>query len=200
MISKINSPCKEIKYIKNNDSIERILKKYDIDNNDIKNISLKLKQKKLSNIYSGRELSLILKKLSDGRNTIINLVFPITNTSSVEVRKVSNDFIVKENILKLYKKEVVVKNKIINNLYSSAISSNIEPNIIIEFARVFGFEVDFQRDIRKGDWFEIYYEKFEDDNNKVRDTGKIIYASMYVNGEEINLYNFKIKMNKNIMT
>ena len=194
LISKINSPYKEIKYtIKNNDSIERILKKYDIDNNDIKNISLKLKQKKLSNIYSGRELSLILKKLSDGRNTIINLVFPITNTSSVEVRKVSNDFIVKENILKLYKKEVVVKNKITNNLYNSAISSNIEPNIIIEFARVFGFEVDFQRDIRKGDWFEIYYEKFEDDNNKVRDTGKIIYASMYVNGEEINLYNFKYK-------
>ena len=194
LISKINSPYKEIKYtIKNNDSIERILKKYDIDNNDIKNISLKLKQKKLSNIYSGRELSLILKKLSDGRNTIINLVFPITNTSSVEVRKVSNDFIVKENILKLYKKEVVVKNKITNNLYSSAISSNIEPNIIIEFARVFGFEVDFQRDIRKGDWFEIYYEKFEDDNSKVRDTGKIIYASMYVNGEEINLYNFKYK-------
>ena len=194
LISKINSPYKEIKYtIKNNDSIERILKKYDIDNNDIKNISFKLKQKKLSNIYSGRELSLILKKLSDGRNTIINLVFPITNTSSVEVRKVSNDFIVKENILKLYKKEVVVKNKITNNLYSSAINSNIEPNIIIEFARVFGFEVDFQRDIRKGDWFEIYYEKFEDDNNKVRDTGKIIYASMYVNGEEINLYNFKYK-------
>ena len=31
-------------------------------------------------------------------------------------------------------------------------------------------------------------KKFEDDNNKVRDTGKIIYASMYVNGEEINLY------------
>jgi len=67
----------------------------------------------------------------------------------------------------------------------------IEPNIIVEFARIFGFEVDFQRDIRQGDWFEILYEKFEDDNNKVRDTGKIIYASMYVNGEEINLYNFK---------
>ena len=53
--------------------------------------------------------------------------------------------------------------------------------------------MDFQRDIRKGDWFEILYEKFEDDNNKVKDTGKIIYASMYVNGEEINLYNFKYK-------
>ena len=62
-------------------------------------------------------------------------------------------------------------------MYSTAINSGIEPNIIIEFARILVL-VDFQRDIRKGDWFEILYEKFEDDNNKVRDTGKIIYASL----------------------
>ena len=100
----------------------------------------------------------------------------------MQIRKSQNEFLVKENILQLYKKEVVVKNTIKNNLYTSAVESGVEPNIIVEFARIFGFEVDFQRDIRKGDWFEILYEKFEDDNNKVRDTGKIIYASMYVNG------------------
>ena len=124
---------------------------------------------------------------------MVNLVYPISNTSSIEIRKSKDIFVVKENILQLYKKEVVVKSIIKNNLYSSAVNVGIEPNIIVEFARIFGFEVDFQRDIRKGDWFEILYEKFEDDNNKVRDTGKIIYASMYINGEEINLYNFKYK-------
>jgi len=197
-ISKINSPYEEVEYvIKNNDTVEKILKKYKIRDDDIKKISLKLKEKKLANIYSGRKLSIILKKLEDGSTTIVNFLYPINNTSSVEVRKVQNNFTVKENILQLYKKEVVVKNVITNNLYSSAVSSGIEPNIIVEFARVFGFEVDFQRDIRKGDWFEILYEKFEDDNNKVRDTGKIIYASMYVNGEEINLYNFKYKNEEN---
>ena len=191
-ISKINSPYKVEKYlIENNDSVEKILKKFNIKKDDIKNISLKLKQKKLSNIYSGRELLLILKKLNDGSNTVVNLKFPVSNTISIEVRKIEDNFLIKEKILKLNKKEVVVKNVINNNLYSSAVEKNIEPNIIVEFARVFGFEVDFQRDIRKGDWFEIYYEKFEDDNGKVRDTGKIIYASMKVNGEEINLYNFK---------
>ncbi len=191
-ISKLNSPYSEIKYsIKNNDSIEKILKNFDIQERDIKDISLKLRQKKLANINSGRELSLVLKKIENGSNSIVNLQYPIDNTSSVEVRKVKDEFIIKENILKLYKKEVVVKNTIKNNLYSSATSVNIEPNIIIEFARIFGFEVDFQRDIRKEDWFEIFYEKFEDENGKVRDTGKIIYASMFVNSEEINLYNFK---------
>ena len=194
IISKLNSPYLEIKYtIKNNDSVEKILKKYQVKPEDIKDISTKLKRKQLASIYSGRELSMVLKKLGNGNITLVNLHFPITNTSSVEVRKTQNTFTVKENILKLYKKEIVVKNSITNNLYSSAMKVNIEPNIIVEFARVFGFEVDFQRDIRKGDWFEIYYEKFIDDNNKVRDTGKIIYASMYVNGEEINLYNFKYK-------
>ena len=191
-LSKINSPYKEIKYlIQNNDSIEKILKKLDINSNDIKIISNNLKQKKLTNIYAGRTLSIILKKLSDGSNTVVNLVYPINNTLSIEIRKNKDNFIVKENILKLYKKEVVIKNEIKSSLYSAAIKSKIEPNIIVEFARIFGFEVDFQRDIRKGDWFEILYERFEDDNNIVQDTGKIIYASMFVNGAEINLYNFK---------
>ena len=193
-ISKINSPYEEVEYvIKNNDTVEKILKKYEIRDEDIKKISLKLKEKKLANIYSGRKLLIVLKKLEDGSKTIVNFLYPINNTTSVEVRKSQDNFIVKENILQLYKKEVVVKKVITNNLYSSAVSSGVEPNIIVEFARIFGFEVDFQRDIRKGDWFEIFYEKFEDDNKKVRDTGKIIYASMYVNGEEINLYNFRYK-------
>ena len=40
-------------------------------------------------------------------NTLVNLLYPINNTTSIEVRKYKNDFIIKENILKLYKKEVV---------------------------------------------------------------------------------------------
>ena len=48
-ISKINSPYEEIEYvIKNNDTIEKILKKYKIRDEDIKKISLKLKEKNQS--------------------------------------------------------------------------------------------------------------------------------------------------------
>jgi len=191
LISKINSPYKEIQYlIQNNDSVEKILKKFEVSIVDIKIIGKSLKEKKLSNIYAGRKLSLVLKQLEDGSNTVVNLTYPVSNTLNIEVRKSQNNFLIKENVLKLYKNEVVVKNEIKNNLYSAAVNAGIEPNIIIEFARIFGFEVDFQRDIRKGDWFEILYEKFEDDNGIVKDTGKIIYASMFVNGNEINLYSF----------
>ena len=193
-ISKLKSPYSEIKYnIKNNDSIESILGRFEIENDEIKFIVNELNKKKLTNIYAGRELSIILKKLKNNKNQIINIRYPISNTVHIEIKKNDKNFIVKENILKLIKKETVVKNVINNNLYSAAIDVGIEPNIIIEFARIYGFEIDFQRDLRKGDTFEIYYEKFLDDNNNVRDTGKILYASMNVNNREINLYNFKYK-------
>ena len=91
LISKIESPYKEAKYtIKNNDTIEKILRQFNIRSNDIKNISDKLKRKNLSSIYSGRELTIIFKKLEDNSNTVINLLYPISNTSSIEIRKLQN--------------------------------------------------------------------------------------------------------------
>ena len=187
----LKSPYSEFYYkIENNDSIGKILNKFKISEDEIQKIIDGLKKKKLTNIYAGRELYIILKKTEKDTNKVISIFYPINNTLSVEIKKNKNNFDINENILKLNKKEVVIKNTIDNNLYSAATGVGIEPNIIIEFARIYGFEIDFQRDIRKGDTFEIFYEKFLDDNDVVRDTGKIIYAHMNVNNREINLYNF----------
>tara|TARA_B100000945_G_C20393803_1_gene603755 strand:+ start:225 stop:1541 length:1317 start_codon:yes stop_codon:yes gene_type:complete len=193
-LEKYQSPYQQYNYIiQNNDSIEKILLKYDIKYSEIKSIVQDLKEKKLSNIYAGREMEIVTKKNIDEKSSLINIFYPVSNTLFVQIRKAPEGFEVKKNIIKLTKKEVILKNTIQNNLYSSAIRAGIEPNIIIEFARIFGFEVDFQRDIRKEDWFEIYYERFIDDKGEIKDTGKIIYASMFVNNEEISLYNFKHK-------
>ena len=187
----LKSPYSEFNYkIENNDSIGKILNKFKIPEDEIQKIIDGLKKKKLTNIYAGRELYIVLKKTKKDSNKVISIFYPINNTLSVEIKKNKNNFVINENILKLNKKEVIVKNTIDNNLYSAATGVGIEPNIIIEFARIYGFEIDFQRDIRKGDTFEIFYEKFLDDNDVVRDTGKIIYAHMNVNNREINLYNF----------
>ena len=42
----------------------------------------------------------------------------------------------------------------------------IDPNIIVQFAQIYGFQVDFQRDIRKNDSFQIVYEEFKNEENK----------------------------------
>jgi len=190
----LKSPYLEFNYkIEMNDSIGKILRRFKIDEDEISKITNGLRERKLTNIYAGRELNIVIKKKEDQQNSIVNILYPINNTLSVEIRKHNDIIEINENIIKLNRKEVVLKNSIDNNLYSAAINAGIEPNIIIEFARIYGFEIDFQRDIRKGDTFEIYYEKFLDDNNVVRDTGKIIYAHMNVNNREIILYNFNDK-------
>ena len=135
----------------------------------------------------------IVVKEEAGLKRIVSIFYPLSPIKSIDIKRNKEEFVVTQNILKLTPKEVVLSAEIKNNLYSSAIKIGIEPNIIVEFANIFGFEVDFQRDIRKGDRFEIYYEKYVDDNDIVRNTGKIIYASMFVNNKEISLYNFKYK-------
>ena len=189
----LNSPYREYSYIvKNNDTIEKVLKKYNVVSSDINNIANKIVQKKLSDIFAGTEIKIITKVNSEN-NEIISFSYPVNEITTVEIKKVKNNFVINKNILKLKKKEVILSNTIKNNLYSSSIEVGIEPNIIVEFANIFGFEVDFQRDIRTGDKFEIYYEVFTDEENIVRKTGKIIYASMFVNNKELALYNFKFK-------
>ena len=86
------------------------------------------------------------------------------------------------------KKKILSENIIKNNLYSSAVKAKINPDTIIEFARIFGFEIDFQRDIRENDYFNILYEKYFDENGEFIKSGSIHYAHMTVNGREISLY------------
>ena len=191
IVENLNSPYRKYSYsVKNNDTIEKILKKYNVSSDDINNITTEIKKKKLSNIFAGTEIKILIKEESE-TNKIISLIYPINVITDVEIKINKDEFSINQNILKLNKKEIVLSNTIKNNLYNSAVETGIEPNIIIEFANMFGYEVDFQRDIRTGDSFEIYYERYVDEYNIVKNTGKIIYASMFVNNKELSLYNFK---------
>jgi murein DD-endopeptidase MepM/ murein hydrolase activator NlpD len=191
IFENLNSPYREFNYIvQNNDTIEKILKKHNIINEDINNIASAVIKKKLSNIFAKTVVKIVVKKDYEA-NKIVSLSYPVNAITTVEIKRNKDDFIISENILKLEKEEIVLSNTIRNNLYSSAVEVGIEPNIIVDFANIFGFEVDFQRDIRSGDRFEVYYERYVDEDNIVRNTGKIIYASMFVNNKELSLYNFK---------
>ena len=197
IFENLDSPYKEYNYtVQNNDTIEKILKKHNVNIEDINSIASAVIKKKLSNIFAKTEVKIVVKKES-GTNKIVSLFYPINEITTVEIQKNKEKFIITENILELSKKEIVLSNTIKSNLYSSAIEAGIEPNIITEFANIFGFEVDFQRDIRTGDRFEVYYERYVDEDNIVRNTGKIIYASMFVNNKELSLYNFKFNNKSN---
>jgi len=193
-LSKIKSPFIVTDYeIKSGDSIQKILKSYKIKNKEIQNIINQYKKYGDPNrLLVGNKIGVIVeKKLPEKNNSIINFFVPITKSISIEISKDEEGTITSSKIItKLYKRKVLAENVIENNLYSSAINAKVNPETIIEFARIFGFEIDFQRDIRKNDYFKILYEKYFDENGEFIKSGSILFAHMSVNNREIILYKF----------
>ena len=194
LFKQIKSPFKDITHeIKKGESIGKILRKYNIENSQIQEVISQYKVYGQANqLLVGNTINLIIKKNSTKeKNSIIKFFIPVTKSTSIEIK--NNEFgklQSKKIITKLYKKTVLAENIITNNLYSAAINSKVNPDTIIEFARIFGFEIDFQRDIRKNDYFKIIYDKYFDENGELVKSGSILFAHMSVNGREITLYKF----------
>ena len=193
LLNQIRSPFININYeIKQGDTIQKILKKYKVKNREIQTVISEYKKfGKSSQLALGKKIDIIIEKRTEESNSIIKFSIPITKSTTIEITKnEENKLTSKKIITKLYKRKVLAENIIKNNLYSSATEAKINPDTIIEFARIFGFEIDFQRDIRKNDYFKIIYEKYFDEFGKFIKSGSILYAHMSVNGREISLYKF----------
>ena len=194
LLNQIKSPFINLNYeIKKGDTIQKILKKYKVKNNDIQTtINQYKKYGNPNQLLVGNKIDIIIEKNSSKEeNSIVKFSVPITKSTTIAIIKnEENKIISKKIITKLYKKKILSENTIKNNLYSSAIEVQINPDTIIEFARIFGFEIDFQRDIRKNDYFKIIYDKYFDENGEFIKSGSILYAHMSVNGREISLYKF----------
>ena len=192
--NKIKSRFTNINYeIKKGDSIQKILKKFRVKNNEIQKIISEYKKHRNPNqLLTGNQINITLRENDNGESSsILKLFVPITKSTSIEIKRNEEDEIVSNKIItQLFKKKVLADNVIKNSLYASAIEANVNAETVIEFARIFGFEIDFQRDIRKEDYFKIVYEKFHDENGEYIKSGPIIFAHMSVNGREITLYKY----------
>ncbi len=172
------------------ETFDNILKKYDLKDTEIeeikKNISKKININKLDTEQR------IEFTIDQANSQIKEFTFQISNTEKIYlVRNTGTKKFEQKILLTKLKKDIVYKeNLILQSLYKSAVDQKIPANIIIEFARIYGFQVDFQRDIRKKDSFQIMYEAFENDNGKTIETGKILYANLKLSGQENPLYYF----------
>ena len=194
ILNLIRSPFINLNYeIKKGDTIQKILKKYKVKNREIQTVIDQYKKYGNPNqLLVGNKIDIIIEENSSAsKNSIVKFSVPVTKSTTISITKnEENKIISKKIITKLYKKKTLSENIIKENLYSSAIEADINPDTIIEFARIFGFEIDFQRDIREDDYFKILYEKYFDENGEYIKSGSILYAHMSVNGREITLYKF----------
>ena len=176
--------------IKSGETFDKILSEYSIEKEEIIAIKESLSKKfNINKLNTNQKIEIILDKTN---NRIKEFIFQISNTEKIYLSKSSDELKFNEKILsiKLDKKIIYKENIILQSLYKAATDQNIPPNTIIEFARIYGFQVDFQRDIRKEDKFQIMYEVFIDENDKVVETGEILFANLKLSGQDNSLYYF----------
>ena len=179
--------------IQTGETFNSILEKYSIKQKDIFTIKNTLSKKvNLDKLNTDQKIHLTIDQTD---NTIIKFLFQISNKERIILTQdLQNKSFNQEILLTKLKKEIVYKeNTILQSLYKSAINKNIPANVITEFARVYGFQVDFQRDIKKQDKFQIMYEIFTDEKKRLIESGNILYANLIMSGEDNSLYYFDKK-------
>ncbi len=172
------------------ETFDNILEKYSVSKSEISEIKKKIsKEINLNKLNTNQKIQFTLDQTN---NLIKEFILQLSNTEKIYLsRNIETDEFKRELIIIKLKKDVVYKEDLIlQSLYKSASDQKIPANVIIEFARIYGFQVDFQRDIRKKDAFQMMYEIFVNDKGKIIETGNILFANLKLSGENNSLYYF----------
>ena len=182
--------------IKSGETFDSVLSEMQIDKNEKNKILSYITKNKLKfNIFENQIINFEIDNLE--RRKITKIIIPINKKKDLIISYNKKNIFEHREIKKELRISTVYKENFIqNSLYKSMIDKKIDPNIIIQFAQIYGFQVDFQRDIRKNDGFQIVFEEYKNDENKSVDFGNILYANLILQGKSIELYHFKSEKDK----
>jgi murein DD-endopeptidase MepM/ murein hydrolase activator NlpD len=193
LFNQFNSGATKVELkVRNGDSIQRILYDQKISPPEVNNVLNALRREyNVGTLRNDQKVYLIVKREKNG-NFVSRLTVNIDNITSVHV------FLNKDNVYEtkrvtkiLTKKNHLVETTIDRGIYRTAKQSGIENSIVAQFARLYGFEIDFQRDLKKNDKIKIFYERYLDDDGVSQRTGNIIYSEITNIERNIVLYRYE---------
>jgi murein DD-endopeptidase MepM/ murein hydrolase activator NlpD len=80
--------------------------------------------------------------------------------------------------------------RIDSSLYLAAMQSGIPAEVVVQMIHMFSYEVDFQRDLKPGDSFEVLYNYYYAPDGRPAKQGDISYAAMHLSNRTVQLYRF----------
>ena len=174
--------------VQSGETLNSILSEYKISKEERINLIDIFSKKKIKILKVG----IVLNILVDNKdNQIVQFVYPLNKSKKIVITKNDNlDYSVKHTIAELEKKIVFKEGTITSSLYRTAKKLDIEDKIIIDFANIYGFQIDFQRDIYKNDSFQVLYENFYNEEESISEVGNIIFANIILRGQVNPLYYF----------
>ena len=176
--------------IKAGQTFGKLINDYDIPDSEKFRISQLLSEKiDLTQLNIGTEIRItFLKKNNFIEIEKINILDKKNN--QIQILKKDDKYEIDSSSVLAFTKNILKEIVINESLYKSAINADVPPNIIMQFVNLYGFDVDFQREIRNGNIIKIYYEVFLDNKLNIRKAGNIKFASLALSKNTYELYKY----------
>ena len=189
LIQSSNNTIKTFTF-KRGDTLSHAFSSLNISENNIFGFINKLKSvfdpKK---IRVGQEIKIYFQKNDD---KIINgIAIYVDKIKSIEVFKNKTDFILnkyQEPTIRTFHK---ASGEINSSLYVSAKNVGMPIPVLMEVVKLYSFDVDFQREIRSGDSFEVMYQLQHTKSGDLVSSGPVIRSVLTLEGERLTLYRFE---------
>lgn len=85
------------------------------------------------------------------------------------------------------------RGRIDSSLFAAGLAQNIPTSVLLELIRILSWDIDFQRDLRQGDMFEVMYERYVTEDGVVTDRGNILYATLMLSGAPVTVYRYEME-------
>ena len=180
--------------LKKDETLGTLLKRINFKNNHIRRIINTIsKLNSGSKILSSLPVGMIIHYSIPSSLTGGALKLNYTKTKDIFVwQDIENNFKSQIFLRPTRTEETLIKGVIRNNLYVSALKSGIPENTLLEMISLLGFSIDFQREIRSGDSFEVLFTKEIDIlSDLVIQTSPIRYVSVNLSGNKLKFFNYE---------
>lgn len=143
-------------------------------------------------IYSDKDLSKETKKdilISEFR------FVPSVEREIIVTRENDGKYKAKDFKRHLTGKIVRYSGEIKNGLYVDAVRAGVSPTTMMNMINLYAYDIDFQRDLREGNKFEIIVEGYFSDTGKKIKDGNVLFSSLKLSDRAVEIYAFKTNGN-----
>jgi len=173
--------------ISKGESLGSIFKKLKLDMSIPHKISKHESAKNLVSLSVGKELSINV----DSENTLRSITYQKSKLQEFVVSFKDNKITNTNTVdLPFQTHQQIASGEITSSLYEAALEVGMSNSIVMEMVRIFGWDVDFVKDIRSGDHFHVIYESHAL-NDKWLGDGNILAAEFTTQGETYRAIRFE---------
>lgn len=146
------------------------------------------------NLRAGQKISVLFDQSAEKKIPLLEGIRVATAADKrvIVSRLDSETFAATEERATLERKFRRSRGRISDSLFVTAKRVGLPAQVLFEFIQLYSFDVDFQREIHPGDFFDVLYEAHLNDDGKVVKYGNILFAAIETQGDVKSLYRHKL--------